>query len=109
MSESRIVWSDEGGDLRKKKTTEDENIVVDESQLTLSVRRLTSGKGRTIIEVSGLPNQKKWCQKLAKELKKSIGVGGAYKNDYIEVHGEKLDQVLSFLNSKSLRYKKIGG
>ena len=109
MSDSRLVWSDEHGDMRKKKQSGSPNESVDESKLELKLRRLTSGKGRSIIEITGLPNNKKWCQKLAKELKKSLGVGGAFKNDFIEVHGEKLDQVISLLNEKSIKWKKTGG
>lgn len=109
MSEDKIVWSDQGGDLRSKKNSIQKEEEVMEEKLLLHLRRLTSGKGRTIIEISALPNNKKWCQKLEKELKKSLGVGGSYKNQLIEIHGEKNDQVVDFLNSKKLKWKKIGG
>lgn len=107
--EDRIVWSDEHGDMRKKKSKDLSNIVIDEEEIELKIRRLTSGKGRTIIEISNLPNNKSWCQKLAKELKKNIGVGGAYKKTYIEVHGEKLEDVIKLLDSRNLKWKKTGG
>jgi len=109
MSDRRLVWSNEYGDTRKKKRTEPSNILVDKEKLELKLRRLTSGKGRTAIEITGLPQNKKWCQSLAKDLKKSLGVGGTYKNNYIEIHGEKIQEVMDFLTSKSLRWKKIGG
>jgi translation initiation factor 1 len=73
------------------------------------LRRLTSGKGRVVIEIKGLPQNKKWCQKLAKDLKKSLGVGGAYKNDFIEVHGDKMEAVQNFIDKKSIKWKKTGG
>jgi len=107
MKDSKIVWSDSEGDTRKKKKTESENV--DQSHITLNLRRLTSGKGRTIIEISALPANKNWCKKLAKDLKKKLGVGGAFKSDYIEIHGEKLDEVITFLDSKKIKYKKTGG
>lgn len=109
MAEGKIVWSDEEGDLRKKKTSQNNQAEVNESDLTLEIRRLTSGKGRVVIEIKGLPSNKNWCKKLAKDLKKSLGVGGAYKNDFIEVHGDKLDKIVSFLDNKSLKWKKTGG
>ena len=109
MSDKKLVWSDDGGDLRKKSQSKAAAEEVSESNLVLNIRRLTSGKGRTVVEVSNLPNNKIWCKKLAKELKKKLGVGGAYKNDYIEIHGEKLDEVVKFLDSRSIRWKKIGG
>ena len=82
---------------------------MDETQLLLKLRRLTSGKGRTVIEITGLPNNKTWCQQLAKDLKKKLGVGGTFKDQYIEIHGEKIEQVMALLDSKSLKWKKTGG
>ena len=110
MKDAKLVWSDTEGDLRKKKGQDKNGLEpVEEKDLILNLRRLTSGKGRTIIEVSGLPNNKKWCQKLAKEIKKSLGVGGAFKNSIIEVYGEQLDKVVEIFEQKGLRWKKIGG
>lgn len=107
--DTRLVWSDEDGDLRKKNKQSKESGSVDESTVELLLKRLTSGKGRTVIEITGLPNNKGWCKKLAKDLKKSLGVGGAYKNDFIEVHGEKLEEVKKLLESKNLKFKQTGG
>ncbi len=106
--DSKLVYSSEQGDLRKSKSVKSD-AEVDESSLELQIRRLTSGKGRTIIEITALPANKSWCKKLAKDLKKSLGVGGAYKNDFIEIHGEKAVQVLELLESRGIKAKKIGG
>ena len=108
MNDTKLVWSDEKGDLRKKKEGALEGAV-NEAAIILELRRLTSGKGRTIIEVKGLPNNKNWCKKLAKDLKQSLGVGGAFKNGFIEVHGEKMNEVMAVLEKRSLKYKKTGG
>ena len=105
---SRIVWSSETGDNRKKKY-EEENMPVAEAQVKLNLRRLTAGKGRTVIEISGLPKNKLWCESLAKELKKSLGVGGTYKNNIIEIHVDKLERVSDFLDGKKIHWKKTGG
>ncbi len=109
MSDNKLVWSDEEGDVRKKSDKSSSNEGVDESNLKLHLRRLTSGKGRTVIEITNLPNNKTWCKTLAKELKKKLGVGGAYKKDFIEVHGEKMDQVQNHLDSRSIKWIKTGG
>ena len=108
MSEDQLVWSDEEADLRKKNTKKIEESV-DESKILLELRRLTSGKGRTIIEIKGLPANKKWCKNLAKTFKKKLGVGGSFKNDMIEVHGEKLEELSVILNTLNLKFKKVGG
>ena len=109
MSNRRLVWSDKEGDVRKKTDKKDGNAQVNEAQLELRVRRLTSGKGRTVVEITGLPNNKAWCKQLAKDLKKALGVGGSFKDNYIEIHGEKLDKVTELLDSKKLKWKKTGG
>jgi len=110
MSDNKVVWVDGQGDLRKKnKKNQTLAPSIDEEKLTLNVRRLTSGKGRTVIEVSGLPKSDKWCKDLAKALKKSLGVGGTYKNSYIEIHGEKINLVTDVLDKKNIKWKKTGG
>ena len=105
-----LIYSSELGDLRKDKSKISKvDFEVDETSLQLLLRRLTSGKGRTVIEIKGLPANKAWCKGLAKDLKKKIGVGGSYKNDFIEIHGENYEQVTKFLESKKIVFKKIGG
>jgi translation initiation factor 1 len=106
--DAKLVWVDGVGDTRKQKNTKSSGPV-DESLIHLEVRRLTSGKGRTIIEIKGLPSDKKWCKNLAKDLKRKLGVGGAYKNDFIEIHGEKLELVTQVLDQKNLKWKQTGG
>lgn len=109
-SKGDIVWSSQDGDLRKKQQGKNgQKTPVASATLTLSLRRLTSGKGRTIIEITSLPQNKAWCKKLAKGLKSKLAVGGAYKNDLIEIHGEKMDQVKAYLESENLKFKQIGG
>ena len=109
MSNTRVVWSDDKGDQRKAKPDKSGNAQVNESQLELLIRRLTSGKGRTVVEIKGLPNNKAWNKKLASELKKKLGVGGAFKSDFIEVHGEKLEEVKNYLQNRGIRFKQTGG
>lgn len=108
MSNNKLVWSDDKGDLRKKEIG-NRDVAVHEDQVLLNVRRLTSGKGRTVIEIRGLPKNKKWCKELAKKVKKSLGVGGTFKEDYIEIHGEKIEEVTAVLDKANLKWKKTGG
>lgn len=106
----KLVWSDEWGDMRKSKSSkQSDELSVNEERLFLELRRMTSGKGRTVIEIKGLPNNEKWCLELTKELKKSIGVGGTYKNNFIEIHGEKIESVIKVLEKRKLKWKKVGG
>ncbi len=113
MSKHKVVWTDGIGDLRKASSEEplkkSKDSSVDLKQTVLSVRRLTSGKGRTVVEISNLPNNEVWCEELAKKIKKALGVGGTYKNKYIEIHGEKIDLVTQILDKNNLKWKKTGG
>lgn len=104
----RLLWSDEEGDLRKKKEQTVE-APVDEATIILNLRRLVAGKGRPVIEISNLPPNSKWCQDLAKEIKNKLACGGTYKNGIIEIHGEQLEKISLLLNKRMVRFKKIGG
>lgn len=106
--ENRIVWSDQEGDLRKKPQTSS-NVAVKEENLELKIRKLTAGKGRTVIEIKGLPKNDEWNKDFAKLLKQSLGVGGSYKMDYIEVHTDKIENVIKIIESKKIKWKKTGG
>ena len=115
MTKHKVVWDDSVGDLRKTSKSDakakkiSEAAVIDTKSLQLHLRRLTAGKGRAVIEITNLPKHESWCLDLAKKLKKSIGVGGTYKNNYIEVHTETIDVVTAILDKLSLKWKKIGG
>jgi translation initiation factor 1 len=105
---TKILYSSEDGDLRKK-SSEKKEAQVDLTSVVLHLRRLTSGKGRAVIEISNLPANSSWCKEFAKEIKKKLGVGGTYINGIIEIHGEKFDELKSVLDSKKISFKKTGG
>jgi len=109
MNDSKLVWSDELGDLRKSNSNQKNTSEVNEKDIVLHLRRLTSGKGRTMIEVSNLPTNDKWCKKLVKEFKQKLGVGGAYKNNVIEVHCADIMKVCNIIELRCLQWKKTGG
>jgi translation initiation factor 1 len=108
MSKGDIVWSSESGDQRKQKVNE-KSTPVDESKILLQLRRLTSGKGRTVIEIKGLPSDKDWCLELTRDLKKKCGIGGTYKEATIELHLDNLLKITQLLEKRNLRWKKTGG
>ena len=111
MNPNNLVWSSETGDTRKKNKTGNNSIIttVDEKKQTLHLRRLTAGKGRTVIEISNLPENPQWCKELAKDIKKSIGVSGTYKNNIIEIHTDTIEKISSILQKKDIKWKKTGG
>lgn len=114
MKDSKLVWSDQDGDLRKKsQKSSSVSSAVSPRDLLIEVRRLTSGKGRVMIELRGLPSDKNWCKAFAKKFKKSLGVGGAYKESerasYIEIHTADFEKVTKILEQEQLKWKKTGG
>ena len=111
--DGKIVWSSEGGDQRKGKekerVPEKKEVNIQPDKIILHLRRMTAGKGRAVIEITNLPSNTKWCQELAGEIKKKLGVGGTFKNQMIEIHHEDMAKISALLESKSLKWKKIGG
>ncbi|MCK9224165.1 MAG: hypothetical protein M0R46_12590 [Candidatus Muirbacterium halophilum] len=111
MLKSNLVWSSEDGDIRKKQKNNNQIPITksDFSKNIIHLRRLTAGKGRTVIEISNLPDNADWCKELAKDIKKSIGVAGTYKNNIIEIHTEDIEKISVIFAKKQIKWKKIGG
>jgi len=65
------------------------------------------GKGVTLIKgILIMPNELK---ELAKELKKKCGVGGAVKDNVIEIQGDHRDLLVTLLEQKKFKVKRSGG
>jgi translation initiation factor 1 len=64
-------------------------------------------KGRCLI--SGLDLDDAELAKLAAELKKKCGCGGAVKDGIIEIQGDKRDLIKSLLEAKGMKVKLAGG
>lgn len=65
------------------------------------------GKPTTIIE--GYNGANEDFKKLTKEIKTTLGVGGSYKNDEIIIQGDYRDKIMSLLEDKGFRVKRVGG
>ena len=85
----------------------------EENQLdnaTLSVcfeKKGRAGKGVTIVK--GLTENNNELNILSKELKKSLGVGGSIKNNEIIIQGRIQEKIITILNNKGYKTKKVGG
>lgn len=74
------------------------------------IQRQTSGrKGKGVCLITGLDLDDAELNKLAAELKKKCGCGGAAKEGVIEIQGDKRDELKSLLEAKGLKVKLAGG
>ena len=65
--------------------------------------------GKTVSLVSGLPLDEDSLRKLAADLKKRCGAGGAVKDGQIEIQGDHRDTIVTALQALGYRAKKAGG
>lgn len=103
-----IVYSSDGSGKnlvdKNKKVLKEVEIIP--AQVTLKLRLEKNGRGGKIVTVVyGLPENKTYFQKLAKELKASCGSGGSFKEDTIEIQGDKKTQIKDLLIKKGFQVK----
>ncbi|MGC6359760.1 stress response translation initiation inhibitor YciH [Bisgaard Taxon 45] len=72
-------------------------------------RQVSGRKGNGVCVITGLDLSDDELKKLATELKKRCGCGGAVKNATIEIQGEKRDLLKDLLEQKGYRVKLAGG
>ncbi|WP_312240584.1 stress response translation initiation inhibitor YciH [Pantoea sp.] len=74
------------------------------------IQRQTNGrKGKGVCLISGVDLDDEALAKLAAELKKKCGCGGAVKEGVIEIQGDKRDLLKSLLEAKGMKVKLAGG
>ncbi|PLR41678.1 stress response translation initiation inhibitor YciH [Chimaeribacter californicus] len=74
------------------------------------IQRQTSGrKGKGVCVISGVDLDDTALEKLAAELKKKCGCGGAVKEGVIEIQGDKRELLQQLLEAKGMKVKLAGG
>lgn len=108
--EANLLWSDEEGDLRKKKgkANEAETIIPSEINLKIQLEKNSRG-GKTVSVIMPLPYNPKYFQKLTKELKKLCGTGGTFKETSIEIQGDHREKIKAHLEKLGFKVKLSGG
>lgn len=98
MSDSDIVWSSTGGDLRRRR---DDPPPHPAPSSRIKVRRETAGRrGKAVTTVANVPLDDAGLRDLAGALKKRCGVGGAVKDGVIELQGEHREAVIALLRAR---------
>ncbi len=87
---------------QKKKFSSGDDIV--------RVGRETKGrKGSGVTLISGVTGDEETLKKLAADLKKKCGAGGALKDGIIEIQGDHRDRIISELEKLGYKVKRSGG
>ena len=115
-SQARLVYSTDGGRLcpqchrpvaecvcgRDKPAASGDGIV--------RLHRETKGRGgKAVTLVRGLPLAEAELKALAKTLKQKCGVGGALKDDTIEIQGDQRELLKTELEKRGYTVKMAGG
>ncbi|AXC77124.1 stress response translation initiation inhibitor YciH [Salmonella enterica] len=105
-SNSRLVYSTETGRIEEPKTA----LVRPKGDGIVRIQHQTSGrKGKGVCLITGIEMDDPGLIKLAAELKKKCGCGGAVKDGVIEIQGDKRDLIKSLLEAKGMKVKLAGG
>ena len=103
---SRLVYSTDTGRIEEPK----EKAERPKGDGIVRIQRQTSGrKGKGVCLVTGLDLDDADLAKLAAELKKKCGCGGAVKDGIIEIQGDKRDLIKTPLEAKGMKVKLAGG
>ncbi|WP_148241836.1 stress response translation initiation inhibitor YciH [Enterobacter asburiae] len=105
-SNSRLVYSTDSGRIDEPKA----KVERPKGDGIVRIQRQTSGrKGKGVCLISGIELDDAELTKLAAELKKKCGCGGAVKDGIIEIQGDKRDLIKSLLEAKGMKVKLAGG
>ncbi|WP_406808232.1 stress response translation initiation inhibitor YciH [Enterobacter chuandaensis] len=105
-SNSRLVYSTESGRIDEPKMKAERP----KGDGIVRIQRQTSGrKGKGVCLISGIDLDEAELNKLAAELKKKCGCGGAVKDGIIEIQGDIRDLIKSLLEAKGMKVKLAGG
>ncbi|WES70303.1 stress response translation initiation inhibitor YciH [Superficieibacter sp. HKU1] len=103
---SRLVYSTETGRINEPAAAPERP----KGDGIVRIQRQTSGrKGKGVCVITGIDADDATLNKLAAELKKKCGCGGALKEGVIEIQGDKRDLLKSLLEAKGMKVKLAGG
>ncbi|KEY60772.1 stress response translation initiation inhibitor YciH [Serratia sp. DD3] len=105
-SNSRLVYSTDTGRIKQEEIKQQRAI----GDGIVRIQRQTSGrKGKGVCLITGITLDDTELDKLAAELKKKCGCGGAVKEGVIEIQGDKRELLKQLLEAKGMKVKLAGG
>jgi translation initiation factor 1 len=108
VSNSRLVYSTDGGDRRRERGRAAAAPPEVPSDGVVRVFREKGGRrGKTVTVVRGLPGGD--LEAVASDLKRQCGSGGAVKHGAVEIQGDHREKVAARLEAQGYRVKLAGG
>ncbi|AVY98821.1 stress response translation initiation inhibitor YciH [Lelliottia sp. WB101] len=105
-SNSRLVYSTDSGRIDEPKV----DVQRPKGDGIVRIQRQTSGrKGKGVCLITGIDEDDAALAKLAAELKKRCGCGGAVKDGVIEIQGDNRELIKTLLEAKGMKVKLAGG
>lgn len=105
MRDGELVYSTDGGDRRRRRTGGE--AAVDPGGPVRVWREQGGRRGKTVTVVRGLPGAE--LLRVAADLKKLCGAGGAVKDGAVEIQGDHRDKVVARLQAQGYAAKAAGG
>jgi len=106
-SETRCVCRGKGGRARIR--AGDDAAAAKTGDGIVRVGRSTKGRrGKIVSTVTGVPVDPDELRRLAAELKRRCGTGGALKDEVIEIQGDHRDTLIEELEKRGFKVKRAG-
>jgi len=111
MSDTRLVYSTDGGDFRGRPAPKARSQPPSpQSDGVVRISREKAGRGgKEVTVIRGLPGDEEALRAIATELKRSCGVGGTSRDGVVEIQGDQRQRVVPLLEAKGYRVKLAGG
>jgi translation initiation factor 1 len=107
MSNSRLVYSTDDGDLRRGPDPASRPPDPSGDGIVGVAREKAGRRGKTVTVVRGLPPAKLTAE--ASDLKRHCGSGGTVKDGTIELQGDHRDKAAAHLRAQGYQVKQAGG
>lgn len=117
MADSRLVYSSDGGRValpkqqhRSKSAAAGPVVPQAPDNGWVRIWRVKGGRGgKTATVVTGLPGSDDEVERLAVELRRAVGAGGAVRDGAVEIQGDHRQRVQQKLAQLGFRVKLAGG
>lgn len=107
MSESRLVYSTDGGDRRGREAPRAAGRELPDDGVVRVFRDKSGRRGKVVTVVRGLARGD--LASVASDLKRHCATGGAVKEGAVELQGDHREKAAARLESQGYRVKLAGG